>query len=227
MINLKRSVRFVCLALIGPTSAEAGVFDLGADWSNASNPNGSWSYLLNGAPVGSSTRGNDPFSFPGPPPIWGDAHVGWSKSIGTESPLWDLQSGDVYGHPENGAFLSIAWTSPVAETVQASGGLWAIRDIGRSTDWLLLLNGAIIDEGNVFSGDSFSRSNPEVFSYYGAVEPGDVLELRVLPTVGQPFGDYVATTFAVTTVPEPFHAVLVSIALIGIAVNRSRNARSI
>jgi hypothetical protein len=50
------------------------IYDLAADWSDVSNPNGVWTYELNNLTAGSSTRTGDIFGTP--PPIWGSEHKG-------------------------------------------------------------------------------------------------------------------------------------------------------
>src|SRR5687767_3705287 len=216
--------RTVLLAAIIPfTSATAIVFDLRTDWSNTSNPNGAWSYLVNGAVAPSGTRGGDSFGPPGPPPVWGSGHIGWSQSNGSQNSYLDLQTGDIYGHGETVSPISILWTSPITETVHVTGGVWALRE-GRSNDWSVTLNGStLMASGQVFTGDPFNRANPNPFDFTVAVQPGDFLELRIVPTSGQASGDYSGVNF--TVVPEPAPAALAALGLLA-AARRSRRSRS-
>ena len=204
----------------------AALYDLQTDWSNTINPNGVWSSLVNGLPAVSGVRGNDTFGPPGPPTIWGSGHVGWSQSNGSQSSYLDIQVGDIYGHSAQPSSLpiSITWTSPDAGTVQVDGGAWMLRDIGRSIQWTMTLNGNTVeDTGNLFSGDPFSRSAPDAFHFTTPVQPGDVLAFTVVPTSSD--GDYVGVNFTVTTVPEPSTMLFGLISIMGVAFRRNPNRR--
>ena len=198
-------------------SAEAQTWDLKTDWSNTSNPNGVWTYLVNGsAPSSPGTRGCDSFGPPGPPPIGGSCYVGWSQSNGSESFGYDLQVGDIYGHDNPGGPIAIDWTSPFAGLVNVTGGAWMLRDIGRANDWSVTFNNAVQASGTIFSGDPWDRTNPASFSFSTAVQVGDVLQFAFLPSPGMPYGDYSGvnlTVSAVVATPEPASAALIALGL--------------
>ncbi len=199
------------------------LYDLQTDWSNTSNPNGVWSSLVSGLPAVAGVRGDDNFGPPGPPLIWGSGHVGWSQSNGSQSYL-DIQVGDIYGHPEPSNPISITWTSPDAGTAQVDGGTWKLRDPGMPLTWTMKLNGlAVMDSGSLYSGDPFNRATPDAFNFSTPVQPGDVLELRVV-TAGS-WGDYVGVNFTVNTIPEPSVVMLGLIGLTSIALRRRNNRR--
>ncbi len=179
--------------------SRATVYELKSDWSNTTNPNGTWRYVVNGSLATASTRVDDTFGPPGPPAIWGTGHVGWSQSNGSQ-PALDLQVGDIYGHPEPGFPLALNWTSPVTSHVQVTGSAWMPRDIGRGEGWEMFKNSTLLTSGTLVSGDAFSRATPQTFSFEVDVVLGDVITFRAAYNTGG-FGDYIATNFTVTTVP--------------------------
>ncbi len=203
-IVLSKSV-VLALALLGwagSATVAAAQYDATADWSSGENPNGVWSYWVGGALAYPGTRSGDTFSDPpGPPPIWtvseGDwTWYGWSKSNGSEAINgWDLAAGDIYGH--TAGTLEIRWTSPMAGPIAVSGGVWAIRDIGRSNNWDVTLNGMPIVSGSVYHGDPYSRANPAPINLSFKVVVGDVVAFRAWP------GDldYIALTFSIASAP--------------------------
>ena len=110
------SALFLGIAVVGLTISPSAnavpiVYDLAADWSDISNPNGVWSYLVNGAIAASGTRTGDTFGTP--QPIWGAGFTGWSQSNGTEGFPHDWSVGDVFGHtPTNLAALPSRGPAP-------------------------------------------------------------------------------------------------------------------
>jgi hypothetical protein len=161
------------------TTANADIYDLASDWSDTNNPNGVWSYLIDQSPAQWGERTGDSFGSPGAPSIWGaeyNTYFGWSKSNGSEQiNRWDLQIGDVYGHT-TGLPLQVAWTAPTAGSINFAGGVWALRDIGRTSTWRIDLDGDLVAAGSVSSGDPYNRTNPLAFGGSGlAVEAGDTL----------------------------------------------------
>jgi hypothetical protein len=120
LIRILFTTSALALLTTGNLNAATQVYDLKADWSDTSNPNGVWSYLLNGSLAPSGTRTGDPFGTP--PPIRGSAHEGWSKSNGSELFAHDWIAGDVFGHTPDGNAIQIQWTSPTAGSIDVTGG---------------------------------------------------------------------------------------------------------
>jgi hypothetical protein len=190
------------------------VFDLANDWSDSSNPNGPWTYRegLNALPHVSAWQGllGD---FGAAQPAWARTDVGntnlpsWMKVVAPATIAHDWQLGDVIVHTTdstNGVGAgnaNVIWTSPLAGTIDISGGVWMGRDIGRGNDWSLTLNGNLLINGNIFSGDSFNRSNPDAFNTTVSVIAGDVVGLEFIKT--SEAGDYVGVNLTISTVPEP------------------------
>jgi hypothetical protein len=84
------------------------------------------------------------------------------------------------------------------------------RDIGRGNHWDISLNGISLTGGDIFSGDSFDRSNPFAFAAGSGgpavlsqipVVVGDVLRLQFTKTSGP--GDYAGVNLTITAIPEP------------------------
>jgi hypothetical protein len=80
------------------------------------------------------------------------------------------------------------------------------REIDRSNHWALSLNGTLLSEGDVASGDAFDRSSPFVFSAGSGgaaaiqdlpVSVGDVVELRLSRT--STFVDFVGVDLSIDT----------------------------
>jgi hypothetical protein len=215
--------------------AAAQTWDLKTDWSNVANPNGAWTYRAGGAVGVSRVRGSDAFGPPGPPLIWGNlAHpdyFGWSQNNGSHLAPMDFAVGDIYGHDDfGGATIAIDWTSNFAGSVSVTGNTWALRDIGRVNNWFVTLNGSIVEaSGQIFSGDPYSRANPDTWAFSTLVNAGDVLEFYLQSPIG--VGDYAGVNMTVVgtpnhVVPEPASAALLALGLGAVAVVRRRRARS-
>jgi hypothetical protein len=215
------------------TTAQAATinYDLKTDWSDTSNPNGTWSY----------NEGTNPLpqvaAWQGSIGGWATSQPGWARSENSTSrlPVWfksngsetfvkDWQAGDIIVHTTDllngiGSGLSnLTWTSPISGTIGIGGGVWDGRDIGRSNNWAISLNGVSLTGGSLFDGDPYNRANPFNFAAGSggagvlsniAVAPGDVVKLQLVST--STAGDFVGVNLSInavsatsTAVPEPF-----------------------
>lgn len=128
----------------------------------------------------------------------------------------DWQIGDIVTHSTDGfngigsGLSNVIWTSPLNGVIDVSGGTWMGRDIGRGNHWDISLNGNLLTQGDIFSGDSFDRSSPFAFAAGSggptvlnqiSVVMGDVLRLQFTKT-SEP-GDYAGVNLTITAVPEP------------------------
>ena len=224
--------------------ASGAVYDLKTQWSDAANPNGVWTYRegANALPhIASwqSALGGYTSAQPG----WARSENGndrlpfWNKSLGFEDFAHDYQAGDVVVHttdPTNGVgqgSANVIWTSPDATPFAAiTGGVWMGRDIGRSDHWALFKNSTLLTEGDIASGDPFSRAAP--FSLAAGtggaaavsnipIVAGDKLELRFTQTSGS--GDFVGMNFTVTTAPEPGAAATITLIVSSLMFLRRRH----
>lgn len=218
----------VWIALIPADLRAQTLYDLGEDWSDVSNPNGVWTYR-EGTNALPSVADWTPLGAGAAQPAWAP-----SATLGNFIPAimlsttdnpggLDILTGDVLVHSTddtNGGTngeANVAWTAPAAGTVDVSGAIWRARDINRTNDWALLLEGASLTSGSVFSGDGFDRANPMDFALGSgganaltdiAVNAGDLIELLV--THDSTSGDFAGVAFAValTEVPEPTQPML-------------------
>jgi hypothetical protein len=217
------SIGVLCVAT--STHAIGAVYDLKADWSDAANPNSVWTYregnnaLPHVASWQSSLGG-----YTSPQPGWARSENGsdrvpfWHKSLGFENFVHDYQAGDIVVHTQDDANgigqgpANVLWTSPGSGPVAAiTGSVWMGRDIGRANHWALLKNSTILSQGDIASGDPYSRATPfNLAAGTGGpaalanipISTGDTLQLRLTQTGGS--GDFVGVNFTVTTgAPEP------------------------
>ena len=203
--------------LVSGSAGATVVYDLNADWSDASNPNGVWAYreglnalphVADWTPLGStvaqpawSRLGTDPNFLPA-----------WFKSTSDNPGGFDFLTGDVVVHSTDTfrgpmGVANVTWTSPVASTIDISGEVWMVRDIGRGNTWQLSLNGTPFTSGHVFSGDAFSRAVPFDFSAGSggasvlnsiAVAAGDEIRLDLIADNPASGGDFVAVNLMIT-----------------------------
>ncbi len=193
-------------------------WSLQGDWSERANPYGAWSYREGTTPLphvdwwqkilGGWTR---------PQPGWADSEDGnnrlpfWFKSNGTETFVNDIPTSAITVHstdPSNGVGngdANAVWTSPFRGRIDISGSVWMARDIGRSNDWSLWVDGVKITGGSIFSGDPYSSANPFFFELGSggasvlqdvAVCEGTEVMLKIVRT--SPAGDFVVTHLDIT-----------------------------
>ncbi|MBL8823175.1 MAG: PEP-CTERM sorting domain-containing protein [Planctomycetia bacterium] len=186
----------------------AQTYDLRNDWSDINNPNGVWSYRQGNSVLSSGTYPAGDFDLA--QPAWlGSPPALWLKTQSNGSGL-DSQIGDVVTHTVPTNLTNVVWTSPTSGIIDINGGVWMIREIDRSNDWFLRVNGNLLSSGSIASGDIYDRSNPFNFDNGSggllnnlSVNGGDVLELSFQAT-GDGVGDYVGVELSVTyAVPEP------------------------
>lgn len=230
------------LSLVGTIQTQAATYDLQADWSDAANANGVWSYregnnLLPHVTSWQSSLGGWTTAQPG----WADSENGsdripfWFKSNGSENFAHDYLAGDIVIHTTDGAsgagngLGNVAWTSPLNGFADISGAVWMGRDIGRSNHWRLKIDGLTISEGDISSGDIYDRASPfNLATGTGGssavtnvpVTIGTVIALEFEKT-SEP-GDFVGTKLTINTVPEPSSVLLCALGLLGVAARRRR-----
>ena len=222
---------FAASSVYGQTLA-----DLKSDWSNASNPNGPWTYRegANALPAVASWQsslGGWTVAQPG----WARSENGnnripfWFRSNGSETFTHDWLAGDIVVHSTDGINGigngpgNVIWTSAATGFVDISGNTWMGRDIGRGNTWSLWKNNTQLTGGTIASGDPFDRANPFQFANGSggaaaitgiAVAPGDTLMFQVVNT-STAGGDFAGVNFTVSAsaVPEPATIMLISAAM--------------
>ena len=228
---------------LSPLSA-AVIYDLKTDWSDLTNPNGPWSYREgnNVLPHVADWQGLSG-DFTGVQPAWARAETGntnlppWMKIASPAGVANDWQFGDIVTHTTDGfngigsGLSNVIWTSPSNGMIDVSGGTWMGRDIGRGNHWDISLNGTLLTEGDIFSGDSFDRSSPFNFAAGSGgptvlsqipVVTGDVLRLQFTKTSVP--GDYAGVNLTISAVPEPSGIVLGLIGFFSLLAWRQLNS---
>ncbi len=198
------SVLWAACPSLGQTQV---VWDLQRDWSDSANPHGPWALLEGGNLLPQGTRADGDRTVP--QIGWAEGGSNdwlpfWFRSNGSETFPADVLAGDVVVHttdPTNGVGngpAAVTWTSPLTGTVSLSGGVWMVREIGRSNDWRLYKNGLLLTGGSIASGDPHNRANVSSFAagtggptaaQNVVVTEGDVLKLELVRASGA--GDYV------------------------------------
>jgi len=196
-----------------PPATSVVVYDLVSDWSDQSNPAGTWTYRegVNALPHVDDWR---PLLINVAQPAWSRQDTNsnylptWFKSTTDNPSGFDFRAGDVVVHSTDTfrgpmGDANVLWTSPIGGVADVSGSIWMVRDIGRGNTWRLSHNGSVLTSGHVSSGDPYSRAQPFQFSSgSGGVSAvsaiqigvGDQLRLDVLADNRASGGDFVGLT---------------------------------
>lgn len=211
-----------CSATYAGSAVVIGKFDLRADWSDTSNPNGRWSYLegMNPLPFVASWQ-SAIGGWDVPQPGWAESENGtnrlpfWFRSNGSENFQRDYLAGDIVLHTTDGAngagngVGAVAWRAPARGVVSVEGGVWMGRDIGRANTWRLIVNGVTVRTGDLASGDAYSRANPFQFQDGTGSAPltnlaigcGGTVRLEIERTTAA--GDFVGVNLSGFFIPAP------------------------
>jgi len=237
---------FLASLLTITATTSATIYDLNADWSDANNPNGVWSYRqgTTALPHVNAWQGLSG-DFATAQPAWARFETGtsnlpiWLKSSAAVNITHDWLTGDVITHSTDGfngigsGVSNVIWTSPLNGFATISGNTWMGRDIARGNHWALFDDGILLTEGDIFSGDSYNRATPFSFDTGSGgalalqnipVSIGEVFEFRITKTSTP--GDYAGVNFTVNTVPEPSTLIFGVIGALGLAMRRFRTDRN-
>lgn len=225
--------------LAGP--ALAAVYDLSADWSTSSNPNGPWAY---GDSAGTlTTLQTDYASLIYGPGLsaWATTANGtgliasWMKMGPTPDVTAAIQylAGDVIsgpwdanvGAPGRGPSSVVRWTAPAATTIDITGFTWhAHVNAFEAQNWALSVDGVTQASGVVTDSLANGRSNPDSFGLTGiAVDMGDVVAFSFTPSVF--YANWVGLSLTITTdvaVAEPATLAVLGAAILSLAAARRR-----
>ena len=228
-------------ALAVPAMAQAQVYSLSGDWSDATNPNGAWAYgpglshfaqpavansFNSAAANGYWGAGSDFFTSPFMVKVTtnGSATGAYNDN--------DFLVGDVVVHsPNSGAPVAITWTAPSAGSIVLASSVWYAHSIvSRSDDIMALLNATQIGSATVTNG--ITRANQVALANgMFTVAAGDVLTFNFTKSVNQQFGSIAGisatidfTPRAVGAVPEPavWMTMILGFGMIGAATRRQR-----
>ncbi len=199
-----------------PDADEVGsivVYDLAADWSNAVNPIGPWTYLgENDAVLMTNLSDWDSIHWSDPQAAWADSEndiPAWFKVTASQQLVTlDLPVGSTGVHID-AAGSGVEWASPADGVITISGGVWHTRETGRSTDWSLELNGQSFSKGSIGTGDPYDSTTPFDFALGTggagvlsfAVSAGDVVKLQLDPGATSPDPDFVGVDLNIAFVP--------------------------
>jgi hypothetical protein len=211
------------VVMLSCTVAEASViYSLEDDFSNASNPNGAWSFTQ-----GTTSLAHYLPSTPNTIDValgngyWGTGNdlnsntpeVGQTTTNGSATGLYsnaDFLSADVIIHSTNtghGAPVFVNWTAPTAGIINVSGQTWyAHSPVTRSNDFLVSLGATTLTTGTLSNSSNAGRSNAQAFSFSSlVVSAGTVFSVSYTPTAGQVFGsiDGLSETVVFTASPVP------------------------
>lgn len=216
--GLGHAVMFLSLEV---ASASVTTYDLAADWSDAANPNGVWTYR-EGTNALPSVDNWTPLNILDVQPAWAPSAdlrnflPAWFKSTTNNPNGMDFLVGDVVVHSTdalNGPLSDVAnviWTSPINGVIDISGGVWMVRESGRGNHWSLSVNETIITGGDLSSADPFDRAHPFLFANGSGgagvlndihVAVGDVIQLQVERT--SELGDFVGVNFTINATSVP------------------------
>jgi len=237
---VKTLVRCFGIGLVAmiPTFSNTIDYSLAGQWSNTANPNGPWTYREGNEALPLVTDYNFGGTVPGftPQPAWAPSNVGgqflpvWLQSSQTGTPsgfeAGAVTPGDVIVHSTDGfngsgeGIANVIWTSPSAGTIDISGDIWWVRNLGRTNDFSVFVGGTLIADGAISDGSTNTRSNPLQFAsglLLGdsfsdiPVSAGEIVELAV--TRGSGAGEISDLNFQIdettpSAVPEPAGLVL-------------------
>jgi hypothetical protein len=234
------------LLAAAPPAARAAtiVYDLGADWSDAANPNGAWSYNDGAGAIGTHQAAYVPLA--GNQGAWAATSggpgqiVSWFKAVNnyalTTGGAVEFGVGDVGVHtwdPFNGgntAPANVTWTAASDGTIDIAGDIWHAHNTGdrRAVNWTILVNGVAVTGGLVEREDGTSNFSRLDFTAGSggaaalddiAVLAGQIVELRLESSgiFGSPFGSFVGMDLTITdsAIPTPAAASLLLIGLAG------------
>lgn len=219
-MSILRTSSLMVAALGLSAAAQAVTYDLAADFSNAANPNGAWSFTQGASPLAhfmpSTPNALNASVADG---YWGTGsdlnsntpEVARTTADGTASTQTteDWRVGDVIVHstnPGSGAPLFLNWTAPADGVIDYSVLAWYAHSIvTRNNDVFVTLNGGPLANGTV--GPGIGRSNPLSFAGTGLdVDAGDVLAVSFVAAAGQEFGSLAGIDHSIgftAAVPEP------------------------
>jgi hypothetical protein len=256
-LNLHPASASVAISFFLSVSAHADtvVFNLADQWSNTTNPNGPWTYREGNNALPLVSNYNFGGTIPGftPQAAWAPSNVSgtflpvWLKSSQTGTPsgfeTGAVLPGDVIVHSNdifngNGSDIAnVIWTSPGAGTIDISGSIWQVRNLGRINNFSVFVGGTLIAAGSISDGSAFTRSNPLAFasgllpgdSFTGIpVSAGEIVELAITKASGAGEIDGIKWQIdesPATVTPEPGRFWLVGLGLGFIGMLRWRMKR--
>jgi len=233
MTTMKKALAgTIVLLVIALSSQAAVVYDLETDWSDAANPNGVWSLKKNHVDLFTINQ-SDYFQNASGQKAWADHPSPQAAHV----PFWMKgSSGQVTAHgaelDRTGSdYTAVVWTSPLGGEIQIDGALWPLGVSGRIMRWQLLVDGALVSQGDLVANGAYDVNNP--FDLSGGsggpgvltqlVEIGDEIELGLVSiSESGNLGNTVAVDFSVT--PEPTTMLLLTAGIFPALMRRRRQS---
>ncbi len=169
-------------ATVAFSPVASALFNLAADWSTNTNPNGVWSLYKSETALFTVYQpgygwADDSYPAQAHVPVWARAASG--TNLWAHGAELDRTGSDT---------TKARWTSPANGVAVIQGSIWMPLDQGRRMGWQLRKNGTVLTSGEVYSGDPYDFANPFRFEL-GAAGPaaltqsvfaGDYLELALI-----------------------------------------------
>ena len=246
-MKLALTSALMAAAIAFTSPAQATIYNLTSDWSDASNPNGVWSYgsglihfvqptvanALNGAAAngywGTAADFNSPNFMLRTTSSGSITGGGYSDN--------DFLAGDVIVHgPNDGSFVSINWTAPGAGSISFSSALWyAHSPVTRSQDISAFLGATSLGGVSIFNGVTRGAPITSLTGSSLAVASGDILSFRFPKSAGQQFGSLTGidatvdfSPSSIGAVPEPasWAMMIIGFGAVGSAMRRRSKIRA-
>jgi hypothetical protein len=225
---LSRFIALVGALVMLGAAGSADVWDAGAGWSTAANPNGVWSYGTM-TPAGALTPFASVTDLDTYPVTAADVNLpmlgyyGPYPSVMARSNggfIHDIPAGMLGLHSLSSSdYTVVRWTSPHAGLVDISGSGWMAREIGRTCQVALFVDGLPVISDVAIPWRSAGTTSGNPFTLADAITagggwPGDLsgvpvhvgatIDLAFRPPSG--YGDYIGFTMRVSepeVVSEP------------------------
>lgn len=213
---------FLIGAAVFAANASATTYDLQKQWPSNMNPKGQWR-LVEGTnilphdgdwtPISSALPEYNPVTGHIRQPAWAPGNKAgfflpaWFKaavSANSNGVVWN--QGDVVVHTTdaaNGIRKGIAmaqFTVPSAGTAKISGTAWNARNMNRSQEFEVLVNGTSVAIGLLAGDGTSTRAHPSIFNVPSmSVSAGDIVTLEIYRN-GE-YGDLVGCDMKIVIAP--------------------------
>ena len=219
------------LSRVNANAVVVGQYDIAADFSTSSNPNGAWSYGYSTTLGGSLILHASTTAHPAYTSIdnW-HTDLGYgvpvilrnstSVAVTNDTGTIVLGAGQLASHSgTSGEFSVIRFTSPAAGLFNVSGSFLGADLVGTTTDVHILLNGSEVFAGSVLG---FSTGSGPSFNSNWSFSAGDTLDFVVGWGNGDFTSDATLISAVITQVPEPGAAAMLALGGLALVLRSAR-----